>query len=98
MINEVARRCGELGIGCVLENKLPHLLFSNISDILWILAALDGVNVGACLDTGHAFLSDDLPNLMRKLAGHLRMIHAHDNRHQFDDHLPPGDAGSTGRG
>jgi len=91
VINEVARRCGELGIGCVLENKLPHLLFSNISDILCILAAIEGGNVGACLDTGHAFLSDDLPNLIGKLAGHLRMLHVHDNRKQFDDHLAPGD-------
>ena len=91
VLNRVARRCAELGIGCVLENKLPHLLFGNTSDILWILSALDGVEVGACLDTGHAFLSGDLPNLLRKLAGRLRMIHAHDNRRTFDDHLPPGD-------
>jgi len=91
ILNRVARRCTELGIGCLLENKLPHLLFGNTSDILWILGALDGVEVGACLDTGHAYLSGDLPNLLRKLAGPLRMIHAHDNRGHFDDHLPPGD-------
>ena len=90
-LNRVALRCAELGIGCVLENKLPHLLFGNTSDILWILDALDGVEVGACLDTGHAYLSGDLPNLLRKLAPHLRMIHVHDNRGHFDDHLPPGD-------
>jgi sugar phosphate isomerase/epimerase len=90
-INCVARRCAELGIGCVLENKLPHLLFGNTSDILWILDAVDGVEVGACLDTGHAFLSGDLANMVRKLAGHLRVIHAHDNRGHSDDHLPPGD-------
>lgn len=91
VLNRVARRCSELGIGCVLENKLPHLLFGNTSDILWILDALDGVEAGACLDTGHAFLSGDLPNLVRKLGSRLRMIHAHDNRGGFDDHLPPGD-------
>lgn len=49
------------------------------------------IDVGACLDTGHALLSGDLPNLVRRLAGHLRMIHAHDNRGQSDDHLAPGD-------
>jgi len=90
-LNRVARRCAELGIGCVLENKLPHLLFGYTSDILWILDALDGVEVGACLDTGHAFLSGDLPNMLHKLAGHLRMIHAHDNRGHRDDHMAPGD-------
>jgi sugar phosphate isomerase/epimerase len=90
-LNRVVRRCAEVGICCLLENKLPHLLFGNLHDILWILAAIEGAEVGACLDTGHAFLSGDLPNLLRKLAGPLRMIHAHDNRRKYDDHLPPGD-------
>lgn len=90
-LNRVVRRCAEVGICCLLENKLPHLLFGNLNDLLFILAAVEGAEVGACLDTGHAFLSGDLPNLLRRLAGPLRMIHAHDNRRTFDDHLPPGD-------
>jgi len=90
-LNEVAHRCRELGIVCVLENKLPHLLFGNTSDILWILDAINTSEVGACLDTGHAFLSGDMQSLVRKLSGHLRMIHVHDNRGAQDDHLPPGD-------
>ncbi len=91
ILNRVAERCRELGIRCVLENKLPHLLFGKSSDILWILDALDSVDVGVCLDTGHAALSGDLQNLLHKLAGHLKMIHAHDNCGHRDDHLPPGD-------
>lgn len=90
-LDRVARRCHELGIACVLENKLPHLLFGNTSDILWILDALNGIEVGACLDTGHAYLSGEIHNLLRKLIGHVKMIHAHDNRGHRDDHLPPGD-------
>ena len=90
-LNQVARHCRELGIICVLENKLPHLLFGNTSDILWILDAITAAEVGACLDTGHAFLSGDMQSLIRKLRGHLRMIHAHDNGGAQDDHLPPGD-------
>ena len=66
-LNEVARRCLELGIICVLENKLPHLLFGNTSDILWILDAINTAEIGACLDTGHAFLAGDVPSLIRKL-------------------------------
>jgi sugar phosphate isomerase/epimerase len=91
VLNRVTRRCTELGIGCLLENKLPHLLFGSPSDILWILEALNGTGMGVCFDTGHACLSGDLPSLLRKLSGHLRMVHAHDNRGRFDDHLPPGD-------
>jgi sugar phosphate isomerase/epimerase len=91
VLNQLARRCHALGISCVLENKLPHLLFGKTSDILWILDALDSVEVGVCLDTGHAAISGDLHNLVLKLAGHLKMIHANDNRGVHDDHLPPGD-------
>lgn len=90
-IEAIAKRCAALGIVCVLENKLPHLLFGNTSDTLWILDAINGAYVGACLDTGHAALSGDLQILIRKLAGHLRMLHVHDNRGAGDEHLPPGD-------
>jgi sugar phosphate isomerase/epimerase len=90
-LNPVAHRCRELGIMCVLENKLPHLLFGNTSDILWILDAINTVEVGACLDTGHAFLCGDMQSLVKKLRGHLKMVHAHDNNGAHDDHFPPGD-------
>jgi sugar phosphate isomerase/epimerase len=90
-LNAVAQRCRELGIICVLENKLPHLLFGNTSDILWILDAINTAQIGACLDTGHAFLAGDMHNLVHKLSGHLRMIHAHDNGGIHDNHSPPGD-------
>jgi len=90
-LDRVAIRCGELGIGCVLENKLPHLVFGKINDILWILDALETSQIGACLDTGHAALSGDLHLMVHKLAPHIRMIHAHDNNGRGDDHSPPGD-------
>ena len=90
-LNQIVRKCRELGVTCVLENKLPHLLFGNTSDILWILDGINSAEVGACLDTGHAFLSGDLENLVRKLSSRLKIIHAHDNGGTSDDHLPPGE-------
>ena len=90
-LNQVARRCKDLGIICVLENKLPHLLFGNTSDILWILDGINAAQVGVCLDTGHAFLANDIHGLVHKLSGHLRMIHVHDNGGAEDNHWPPGD-------
>src|SRR5579884_557411 len=90
-LNQIARRCQECGIMCVLENKLPHLLFGNTSDILWILDGINSAGVGVCLDTGHAFLAGDMHNLVLKLAAHLRMVHAHDNDATNDNHWPPGD-------
>lgn len=90
-LNTVAARCRELGIMCVLENKLPHLLFGNTSDILWILDAISTSEIGACLDTGHATIAGDIFTLLHKLAGHLRLIHAHDNDGHSDIHRTPGD-------
>jgi sugar phosphate isomerase/epimerase len=91
VLDRVAIRCSEAGIRCVIENKLPHLLFGNSSDIIWILGALETNQVGSCLDTGHAFLAGDLYSLVYKLSPYLRMIHVHDNKGHGDDHLPPGD-------
>lgn len=91
VLDRVAVRCGELGIECVLENKLPHLLFGQSSDLLWILTSLKGNRVGACFDTGHANLAGDLYPLVYKMAPYLRLLHVHDNKGHGDDHLPPGD-------
>jgi sugar phosphate isomerase/epimerase len=90
-LDRVAERCAELGIGLLLENMLPHLFSGHVEDLLWLLGALRVTGVGICLDTGHAFLSSDLGTVVPKLSGHLRMVHASDNRGQFDDHLPPGE-------
>ena len=91
VLDRVAARCSEAGIQCVLENKLPHLMFGQSADLLWILACLKGNRVGACLDTGHAHLAGELYPLVHKMAPHLRLLHVHDNKGHGDDHLPPGD-------
>ena len=91
VLDRVARRCTEAGIMCVLENKLPHLLFGQSADLLWIVASLETNRIGACLDTGHAFLAGELDQLVVKMAPYLRLLHVHDNKGFGDDHLPPGD-------
>lgn len=91
VLERVAARCGEAGIQCVLENKLPHLMFGQSADLLWILTCLKGNRVGACLDTGHAHLAGELYPLVYKMAPYLRLLHVHDNKGHGDDHLPPGD-------
>lgn len=90
-LNRVARRCCELGPRLLLENMLPHLLFGHTSDMMFLLGEIRECTVGTCLDTGHAFLSGDLPTVFHKLAGHLRMLHVSDNDGNFDAHLPPGE-------
>lgn len=89
-LNKVADRCEELGIQLVFENMLPHLSFGQVSDLLWVLGAMESTAVGVCLDTGHAFLSGEIETVVHKLSGHLWMLHANDNDGNFDDHKPPG--------
>lgn len=89
-LSEIADYCAAQGMLCVLENKLPHLMFGNTADMLWILALMTSTNVGVCLDTGHARLAGELEVATQKLSGHLKMVHASDNLGKFDDHLPPG--------
>ena len=52
VLDRVSERCRELGGGFVLENMLSHLVFGNSPDILWIMGAIENVNVGTCLDHG----------------------------------------------
>jgi sugar phosphate isomerase/epimerase len=89
-LSQIAAECLQLRMTCVLENKLPHLLFGNTADMLWILGAMSVTQVGVCLDTGHAHLAGELDTAIPKLSRHLRMIHASDNAGHQDDHLPPG--------
>jgi sugar phosphate isomerase/epimerase len=89
-LSAIAEHCRGLGVTCVLENKLPHLLFGNTADMLWILGAMTVTDVGVCLDTGHAQLAGELDTALHKLSRHLRMVHASDNNGHRDDHLPPG--------
>jgi sugar phosphate isomerase/epimerase len=90
-LNDIARRCQELGPHLVLENMLPHLFCGHVRELLWLLGSLETTDVGVCLDTGHAFLSGVLQHVAHKLSGHLWMVHASDTHGKFDDHLPPGD-------
>ena len=89
-LDEIANHCRKIGLVCALENKLPHLLFGNTADMLWLLGAMQETNIGVCLDTGHAYLAGELETAPAKLSRHLCMVHASDNRGSFDDHLPPG--------
>lgn len=90
VLGRVAEHCRQLNMSLVLENMLPHLLFGRTSDVLWIMGAIKDLNVGICLDTGHAHIAGDLYAAAHKLSGHLQMVHANDNNARWDQHLPPG--------
>lgn len=90
-LNRVAAHCCATGLQLLLENMLPHLLFGQTSDMMYLLGGITDCTVGTCLDTGHAHLSGDLGSVVHKLSGHLKMIHINDNHRDWDAHLLPGE-------
>ncbi len=80
----------ELGITLALENgrSLAHLVY-----IAQLIDRLDHPQLGYCLDSGHADLGDlGAIRAARMMGSLLKTTHLHDNRGQFDDHMPPGTA------
>jgi len=50
---------------------------------------LEGLDVGVCLDYGHANLMGDLSDAIETVSGHLWTTHVHDNDGRNDDHRVP---------
>ncbi len=68
---------------------IPNPLSSADRLIRLIEDELDGLDVGICLDYGHAHLMGDLGEAIETLSGHLWTTHVHDNGGTRDDHLVP---------
>jgi sugar phosphate isomerase/epimerase len=90
-IDKLSVYCNEYGVTLALENMQPHLLISPLKDLLWIRKETELKNVTACLDTGHAFIANDLHSAIHELAGHISCFHVHDNFGKEDIHLLPGE-------
>lgn len=69
----------------VIPNSLssPEMLVRLIED------QLEGLDVGICLDYGHAHLMGDVGEAIETISGHLWTTHLHDNGGRQDDHLVP---------
>ena len=50
---------------------------------------LEDLEVGICLDYGHANLLGDVAEAIETISGHLATTHVHDNGGKRDDHLVP---------
>ena len=49
----------------------------------------EGVNLGICMDVGHAHILGDTAEAIETASEYLVTTHIHDNRRQSDDHLVP---------
>jgi sugar phosphate isomerase/epimerase len=68
---------------------IPNPLSSAASLVRLIEEQLEGLDVGVCLDYGHAHVMGDLGEAIETVSGHLWTTHVHDNSGRRDDHLVP---------
>lgn len=95
---EAARRSVEalcesaqkVGVTLAIE-VIPNKLSSAEELVSFIENDLEGVDVGICMDVGHAFMMGDLGDAIETCSEHLVTTHLHDNKRKTDDHLAPGE-------
>jgi sugar phosphate isomerase/epimerase len=86
-LHDVASRAG---VQLALE-VIPNALSSAESLVALIENDLDGLDVGICMDVGHAHIMGDLNDAIESCSGHIVSTHLHDNLRKSDDHLSPGE-------
>lgn len=93
-LNEVAPAAAKLDVVISIENFTrcyhPDDLGDRLSDMEYVLSAVDSPAVGFNLDVGHAHITGNLAELVRKLGPRLRNTHLHDTDGLHDHHRPPG--------
>jgi sugar phosphate isomerase/epimerase len=82
--------CLDLGMTLAVESPLPHLIGGEPGEFEWLLEQI-GPDARVCLDTGHTWLGGHWDRFLAIADRRLAHLHVHDNRGQFDDHLPPGE-------
>ena len=87
-VEAIATIAAEAGVQVALE-VIPNALSSGPALVQLVEEQLEGLDVGVCLDYGHAHLMGDLGDAIETISGHLWTTHVHDNRGTRDDHLVP---------
>jgi sugar phosphate isomerase/epimerase len=87
-VEEIVALAGEAGVRVALE-VMPNKLSSASTICHMIEEQLEGLDVGICLDYGHANLMGDVSDAIEAVSGHLWTTHVHDNDGRKDDHRVP---------
>ena len=87
-VEELFEKAGRERVRVALE-VIPNALSTAEALVHLIEDELDGIDVGVCLDYGHAHLMGDLGEAIESVSGHLLTTHVHDNGGTRDDHLVP---------
>ena len=87
-LEEIVVLAAEVGVRVAVE-VMPNPLSSATTLVRLIEDRLEGIDVGICLDYGHAHLMGDLGEAIETISGYLWTTHVHDNSGRRDDHLVP---------
>jgi sugar phosphate isomerase/epimerase len=87
-IEELVLVAKPLGVRIAVE-VIPNELSRTRSLVHFVEEDLDGLDVGICLDFGHAHIEGDLVDAIETVAEHLIAVDLHDNRRRADEHLVP---------
>lgn len=88
-LRRLDRLSADLGVKVALEN-MPRGPFSMGTTPQALVEMAEGTGLGFCLDVGHAHTMGLLQEFMG-LKPRVINLHVHDNRGDFDAHLPIGD-------
>ncbi|MEQ1573360.1 MAG: TIM barrel protein [Vicinamibacterales bacterium] len=84
----IVERAAQLRVTIALE-VIPSPPAPAASLVRLIEDELDGIDLGICLDYGHAHLMGDLGEAIEAVSGHMVTTHLHDNGGARDEHLVP---------
>jgi sugar phosphate isomerase/epimerase len=87
-VEEIALAAARVHVRVAIE-VIPNTLSDAATLARLLEEQLEGLDVGVCLDYGHAHMMGDLGEAIEELSGHLWTTHVHDNHGKKDDHLTP---------
>ena len=87
-LEDIANAAAKVNVRVAVE-IIPNPISSATELVGMIEEHLEGIDVGICLDYGHANLMGDLGEAIETVSGHMWTTHVHDNGGRKDDHLVP---------
>lgn len=87
-VEEIAGMASEVDVRVAVE-LIPNPLSDTASLVRLLEDDLDGLDVGLCLDYGHAHLMGGVGDALEAVSGHVWTTHLHDNGGVRDEHLAP---------
>ena len=87
-VEAIVEAASRVNVRVALE-VIPNPLSAPATLVHLIEDQLEGLDVGICLDIGHANLLGDVGEAFETISGHLWTTHVHDNHGTRDEHLVP---------